>query len=226
MQKSSFIFILAALLIPSLGFADQIAEFGLGLTPKQMTEQDFRSKIREDFQVFEKKDDSSRLKVLAQKNDFVAYLKNTTNEGTISYTKLNQSGQVLNQTKCLRVANEKSRYNCSTLSHNYCHALFSKMDSGAFAKVKECSSILNTIPYSSKEISSAQTNALQVFETAFATTPNLFKTNVPESINSLEQLLNDFAACSKLKEKLAVADNAKGTATAAPSKSEAKAVAK
>ncbi|MBO9666693.1 MAG: hypothetical protein J7501_07745 [Bdellovibrio sp.] len=192
--------------------AEQLTEFGLGLTGEQMTQQGFRSKIRDDYQVFELKDDSSRQKVIAAKNDYVAYLKTTASAGSVSYTKLDQSGKVLNQTHCLREANASLRYSCTTVSHNYCHTLFNKMDKGVFAKVKECSSILNSIPYNSQEISTAQKNALKVFESSFATTASIYKSQIPETINSLEQLLNDFASCSALKDKLAPADKADSAA--------------
>lgn len=189
-------------LIAGLSYADQIKDFGPGLSASELRSEGYNSRIEGNKTIFEKKNNVLIARVVSAKGFYVSAMMSHEQTNEISYVELEKKGKALSRTKC-SYDKKSDKYSCSTQTNSYCKALVPLIAqgeiSGDLKKLKECDSILAKIPYNSTEILRAQKLGIENIQKDFEIPQSKITAQVPSRVLSLSMLMNDYHECRSME---------------------------
>ncbi|WP_413585767.1 hypothetical protein [Bdellovibrio sp. HCB274] len=184
--------------------ADQLVDFGFGLSHEEMVAQGYRSVVKSSGNmIYEKKSEQAYKKMVSLKNDHVTTVYRDQSGVYFQHTKLDESGNVLGLAEC-KYQKESNSTACDIQTVEICQELLHKIDTGSFGfdlkKIQECADLSSKISYNRKSIDGflpeVQKNLVAVY-------PGAQNTVVKAPAVSLQTLLKDYAACKKAETHLA-----------------------
>ncbi|WP_413559121.1 hypothetical protein [Bdellovibrio sp. HCB209] len=195
--------VLSLFLFSTIALADQVEEFGFGLTHDEMIAQGYKSVIKSSGnEIYEKKTAGDYKKIVAHKNEYVSTLYRNSQGTFLQYTKLDETGHVLGLAEC-KMLKGSTTTSCDVQTAEICQELIHKMDSGGYGfdlkKIQDCADMSSKISYSRKSIDGFLP---EVQKHLSALSPGTGASMIKAPAVSLQTLLKDYAACKKVEADL------------------------
>ncbi|WP_413582967.1 hypothetical protein [Bdellovibrio sp. HCB288] len=184
--------------------ANQVRDFGFGLTPDELVAQGYKSVVKSSGNhIYQKQTEHEFKKIVSLKNEYVTTAYKNDFDTYFQYTKLDDEGNVLGMAECKFQGGVKSTL-CDVQTTEICHELIEKIETGGFGfdlkKIQECADLSSKISYNRKSVDAFLP---EVQKNIGAIYPGMHSAVVKAPAVSLQTLLKDYAACKKVKGHLA-----------------------